>query len=108
MTIDDAISYLAREKALCVNQWDDDQANTYEALFMGMQSLAQIKRVKELVKELNLEEVATKDEFYTDIDKNSINEIRDIMWKFYCFACDVSDTLFLYKKDSEIPHKVRI
>ena len=33
----------------------------------------------------------SKDELFTNLDKMSINDIKDHMWELYCFVSDVCD-----------------
>lgn len=52
----------------------------------------QIKRIAELMNELDLADI-TRAEFEEEILKQSINDIKDEMWRMYCFVSDVCYTL---------------
>ena len=52
----------------------------------------QIKRIEELMNELDLADM-TRAEFEEEILKQSINDIKDEMWRMYCFVSDVCYTL---------------
>lgn len=52
----------------------------------------QIKRIEELMNELDLADI-TRAEFEEEILKQSINDIKDEMWRMYCFVSDVCYTL---------------
>jgi hypothetical protein len=52
----------------------------------------QIKRIAELMNELDLADM-TRTEFEEEFPKQSINDIKDEMWRMYCFVSDVCYTL---------------
>lgn len=52
----------------------------------------QIKRIAELMNELDIADM-TRAEFEEEILKQSINDIKDEMWRMYCFVNDVCYTL---------------
>ena len=51
-----------------------------------------LERIEKLVKELDLAEV-TKEEFYNEVEEQSLIDIKDEMWELYCFANDVVVTM---------------
>lgn len=51
-----------------------------------------LERIEKLVKELDLAEV-TKVEFYSEVEKQRLVDIKYEMWKLYCFANDVANTM---------------
>lgn len=53
------------------------------------------KKLKEIEKCLNTLAVAsiTKEELEKSIDKTSINEIKILVWEWYCFISDVCEIL---------------
>lgn len=53
------------------------------------------KKLKEIEKCLNTLSVAsmTKEELEKSIDKTSINEIKILVWEWYCFISDVCEIL---------------
>ena len=51
-----------------------------------------MERIEKLVKELDLVEVA-KEEFYSEVEEQSLVDIKDEMWELYCFANDVAVTM---------------
>ena len=54
----------------------------------------QIKRITELLNDLSLDDVS-REEYDKQIMKQSLNDIIDELWEFYCFAEDVCNTLNL-------------
>lgn len=52
----------------------------------------QIKRITKLLNDMDLDTI-TRTEFEKEFPNQSINEIKDEMWRLYCFASDVCDTL---------------
>ena len=52
----------------------------------------QIKRITKLLNDMSLDTI-TRTEFEKEFPKQSIVEIMDEMWRLYCFASDVCDTL---------------
>lgn len=54
----------------------------------------QIKRITELLNDLSLDDVS-REEYEKQIMKQSLNDIIDELWEFYCFAEDVCNTLNL-------------
>lgn len=52
----------------------------------------QIKRITKLLNDMSLDTI-TRTEFEEEFPNQSINEIKDEMWRLYCFASDVCDTL---------------
>ena len=54
----------------------------------------QIKRITELLNDLSLDDVS-REEYEKQIMKQSLNDIIDELWEFYCFVEDVCNTLNL-------------
>lgn len=52
----------------------------------------QIARITEIINENDFAEV-TKAEFEEAFDDMSITEIKETIWKLYCFMSDVVDTI---------------
>lgn len=52
----------------------------------------QIERITKLLNDMSLDTI-TRTEFEEGFSEQSINEIKDEMWRLYCFASDVCDTL---------------
>ena len=51
-----------------------------------------IKRITKLLNDLDLD-VMTYDEYMESIYNQSVKDIVDGLWQFYCFANDIRDTL---------------
>ena len=51
-----------------------------------------IERITKLLNDLDLDEM-TYDEYMGSIYDQSVKDIVDGLWRFYCFANDISDTL---------------
>ena len=89
MTIDEA-----RE---IIKQFRDRQGNSsddIEAFDMAIKALNQLERIAKLVNELHLEDVSPKD-FDNMFYLQSVKEVKEEMWRMYCFAEDVVYTLDL-------------
>lgn len=52
----------------------------------------QIERISKLLNELSLDDI-TSTEFEETFPRQSINDIKDALWRMYCFASDVCDTI---------------
>lgn len=63
-----------------------------EALELATKALDQTERIATLVNELHLEDVSPKD-FDNMFYLQSVKEVKEEMWRMYCFAEDVSYTL---------------
>lgn len=63
-----------------------------EALELATKALDQAERIATLVNELHLEDVSPKD-FDNMFYLQSVKEVKEEMWRMYCFAEDVSYTL---------------
>ncbi len=57
-----------------------------------MTNKEQIERITKLLNELSLDDI-TSAEFDEMFPKQSIDDIKDEMWRLYCFAEDVCDTI---------------
>ena len=64
----------------------------YKAFDTAIKALEQTERIAKLVKELHLEDVSQKD-FDNMFYLQSVKEVKEEMWRMYCFAEDVSYTL---------------
>lgn len=51
-----------------------------------------IKRITGLLNDLDLDAMCYE-EYETEFMKQSVNNLKDEMWRLYCFASDVCDTL---------------
>ena len=71
-------------------RWNDMPEK--EALHMAIKAEKQIKRIKNFLNVLDLDDI-TYVEFEEMFMKQPINDIRDELWKMYCFAEDVCNTL---------------
>ena len=65
-----------------------------EALEMAIKAEEQIIRITELLNDLSLDDVS-REKYEKKIMKQSLNDIIDELWEFYCFAEDVCNTLNL-------------
>ena len=63
-----------------------------EALELATKAVDQTERIATLVNELHLEDVSPKD-FDNMFYLQSVKEVKEEMWRMYCFAEDVSYTL---------------
>lgn len=52
-----------------------------------------INRIKELLNSLDVGKRITLDEFERGFLNASINEIKEELWLFYCFAVDVNNVV---------------
>jgi len=52
----------------------------------------QIKRITGLLNELDLDDMCYE-EYETEFMKQSVNTIKEEMWRLYCFVNDVCNTL---------------
>lgn len=57
-----------------------------------MTTKEQIERITKLLNELNLDDI-TSAEFDEMFPKQSINDLKDELWRMYCFAEDVCVTI---------------
>ena len=55
-----------------------------------MTDVEKINRIGESLNYLCLSDLS-KDELFTNLDKMSINDIKDHMWELYCFVSDICD-----------------
>lgn len=63
-----------------------------KALQMAIKALEQTERIAKLVKELDLADISPEyfdDMFYLQ----SVKEVKEEMWRMYCFAKDVDYTI---------------
>lgn len=58
----------------------------------------QIKRIKELLDELDIRPNITHDEIIEMLYDCSFNDIERTLWKFYCFASDVKEVFEVFKE----------
>lgn len=80
-----------------IKQFRDRQGNSsddIEAFDMAIKALNQLERIAKLVNELHLEDVSPKD-FDNMFYLQSVKEVKEEMWRMYCFAEDVVYTLDL-------------
>lgn len=71
-----------------------------EALELANKALEQTERIVNLVKELHLEDVSQKD-FDNMFYLQSVKEVKEEMWRMYCFAEDVRYTLMEESEEKE-------
>ena len=57
-----------------------------------MTDTEQIKRITDLLNDLNLDSM-TREELESELMDCTFNDIKEEMWRLYCFASDVCDTL---------------
>ena len=74
------------------NHTNDYGEESHMAMMMAIKALDQTERIAKLVNELDLEKVLPKD-FDNMFYLQSVKEIKEEMWRMYCFAEDVSYTL---------------
>lgn len=76
------------------------QRTIIQALELANKALEQTERIVNLVKELHLEDVSQKD-FDNMFYLQSVKEVKEEMWRMYCFAEDVRYTLMEESEDKE-------
>ena len=59
---------------------------------MGMTNKECLKRIAKLTDELNIADVM-KEAYIKALKNASFNDIKDELWEFYCFACDIKSVL---------------
>lgn len=59
---------------------------------MGMTNKECLKRIAKLTDELNIADV-TKEEYTEALKDASFNDIKDELWEFYCYSCDIKSVL---------------
>lgn len=52
----------------------------------------QIRRITGLLNDLDLSDMC-REEYEVEFMEQSVNDIKDEMWRMYCFASDVCNTL---------------
>ena len=72
----------------------DEVIKRIDAFDMAIKALNQLERIAKLVNELHLEDVSPKD-FDNMFYLQSVKEVKEEMWRMYCFAEDVVYTLDL-------------
>lgn len=51
-----------------------------------------IQRITRLLNDMALDDMC-RDEYEVEFMKQSVNDLKDEMWRMYCFASDVCNTL---------------
>lgn len=54
-----------------------------------------IKRITELVGDLDLVSNITQDEMIDELHKCTFFDIKEMLWRFYCFASDVKEVIVM-------------
>lgn len=94
MTIDKAKSVINELKLYVEDLHSYSADDVSETLEFVIKALEQMERIAMLVNELHLEDVSPKD-FDNMFYLQSVKEVKEEMWRMYCFAEDVGYTLDL-------------
>lgn len=93
MTLDEAREIIIKERdSLKANPMIKVEDYLYEAFDVAIKALEQTEEITKLVNELNLEDISSL-AFDNMLYCMSIKEIKEIMWKMYCFAMNVKYTV---------------
>lgn len=81
-------------ETLRLNYPDERYQQLKEAVDDSITALEQTERIAELLNRMDVPDL-TMEEFEKWFQRMSVREIKDTLWRFYCFASDACDIIIM-------------